>query len=82
MVEAKRMRDDRHDRHCGRSEPQVPDQALAHLGEVLGQRILIGEDALGPLQHAIALPAQPSETLSLALDERDTQLMLELADRL
>ncbi len=78
-----RIGDERRHRHRGRNnaKTEAAGKPLPHFGELLAQRILVGENALRPDQNAFAFRREALKARSLAVDQGDSQLMLELAHR-
>ena len=71
-----------HGQSCGNdAEAQLARELAADFSEFLSQRILARQDFSRPSEDPRALGRQPSETPSVAIDQRDCQFPLELADR-
>ena len=65
--------------HRDRADPQLADQPLAHLAQLLLKSAVVDENALRPGENALALHSEPKKPLS-ALDDQYAQALLELLD--
>ena len=61
------------------AESQLSEQALAQRAQLMLERIAIAEDAVGPVEHPLALGGKSLEPLA-AFDDGNAELGFELAD--
>ena len=65
--------------HRDRADPQLADQPLPHLAELLLKAAVVDEHALRPGENALALSREAKKPLP-ALDDQDAEALLELLD--